>query len=60
MQLVGRYPGEPQTGKWQFADDVLLIHTDGRRDVVRHRLVSMNARKATFDPSYPFTLSRVR
>jgi len=60
MQLVDGGDPHRQTGSWQFAGDVLVIHTDGRRDIVRHPLMSLSARKATFDPGYPFTLTRVR
>jgi hypothetical protein len=60
MQLVNDRDAQRQTGIWQFAGEVLVIRTDGRRDVVRHPLMSLSARKATFDPGNPYTLTRVR
>jgi hypothetical protein len=51
---------KPEKGKWRLDRDVLVIRTDGRQDIIGHRVVSLTDRKATFDPERPFILTRVR
>ena len=60
MRPVDVPDARPQSGGWELVRDTLVIRTDGRKDVIGHRVTSLGARKATFNPVHPFTLTRVR